>query len=133
VKFTTFKVKRRSVSEVKCVYPIGSECTYVHTHVHTPPDEVRQQAFENVCKYVEENEEDERYTIKQLCEIMLKYCSDTYHETYMKDQLINKFGDNLVSERSIGYRPFFPNISKSNQEIPFKQQQNYGKRTNNYI
>lgn len=66
-----------------------------------PQDMSQREAFLKVIAYLQEND-DEQITINDLIEKMKQYlldsCSDCtpYHFTYMKDQLKNHFGNELV-------------------------------------
>lgn len=59
-------------------------------------EDLRDQAFALICQHVEDNYEDETYTIKLLCDLMSTHNCEAYSENFMKQKLKDKFGDDLV-------------------------------------
>ena len=63
-----------------------------------PKDTDQEQAFERMCLFFEENDE-EGFTISQLSEKMNEYLEDQtstcYGNSYLKSQLLKRYGDSL--------------------------------------
>ena len=93
VCYVNFKTSK---SKPMDVFPIGND-SHKKLRLGRPSDPQRLKAFSGVCKILEENaDEDETYTIKQLCDLMLKYDCEPHSEIFMKKMLLDKFGDDLV-------------------------------------
>jgi hypothetical protein len=61
-----------------------------------PQDLLKQEAFNNMCEHIENNEEMETYTILQLCDLMSSFGVEPYSSKFMKAKLVEKYGDNLI-------------------------------------
>ena len=70
-----------------------------------PKDSDQEQAFERMCLFFEENDE-EGFTISQLSEKMKGYLQDqtsmSYGNTYLKSQLLKRYGDSVYIANSDG-------------------------------
>jgi hypothetical protein len=59
--------------------------------------------FSRICDHLENNNEDETYTLKKLCDMMVDFgCCEPYSPIYLKKKLIEKFGDNLIVTSTTG-------------------------------
>ncbi|KAG0717191.1 hypothetical protein GWK47_054962 [Chionoecetes opilio] len=88
-------VQRNSYTQI----PIGRGVFIQKQKLGRPKDQIRHEAFLKVAKYLEGNDE-ELTTISDLIGKMEDFLVDTgcdaYGFSYMKDKLLNQFGDKII-------------------------------------
>lgn len=89
---------RTNKKKPSCVCPIGSQDFMVdkRRRIGRPEDLLKQEAFNNMCEHMENNEEMESYTMLQLCELMSTFGVEPYSCKFMKAKLMEKYGDSLI-------------------------------------